>query len=51
MGFRLLQEIWVQMLRSKYSHKLLDHVKQSAVDALITTSKSAIQKQQKQLAI
>ena len=31
-------------LRSKYSHKLLDHVKQSATDAFKTTSKRVIQK-------
>ena len=31
-------------LSSKYSQKLLDHTKQSATDALETTSKKAIQK-------
>ena len=31
-------------LSSKYSQKLLDHAKQSAADALKTTSKEAIQK-------
>ena len=31
-------------LHSKYSHKLLDHVKQSATDAFKTTSKRVIQK-------
>ena len=31
-------------LRSKYSHKLLDHPKQSATDALKITSKWVIQK-------
>ena len=32
-------------LSIKYSQKLLDHVKQSAIDALKTTSKRAIQKE------
>ena len=36
-------------LSGKYSHKLLDRAKQSATDALKTTSKRVIQKQQKQL--
>ena len=40
MGFCLLLKIWVS---GKYSQKLLDHAKQSATDALKTTSKRAIQ--------
>ena len=38
-------------LSGKYSPKLLDHTKQSDIDALKTTSKRVIQKQQKQLVI
>ena len=38
-------------LSCKYSQKLLDHAKKSALDALKTDSKRAIQKQQKQLVI
>ena len=41
MGFCLLLKIWVS---GKYSQKLLDHAKQSATDALKTTSKRVIQK-------
>ena len=36
-------------LSGKYNHKLLDRAKQSATDALKTTSKRVMQKQQKQL--
>ena len=35
----------------KYSQKLLDHVKQSATEALKTSSKRVIQKKKKQLGI
>ena len=35
-------------LSGKYSQKFLDHTKQSALDALKTVSKRAIQKQQRQ---
>ena len=35
-------------LSDKYSQKFLDHTKQSALDALETVSKRAIQKQQRQ---
>ena len=38
-------------LSGKYSQKLLDRAKQSATDALKTTSKRVIQKKQKQLVI
>ena len=38
-------------LSGKYSQNLLDHARQSAADALKTTSKRVIQKQQKQLMI
>ena len=33
-----------KILSSRYSHKLLDHAKQSATDALKSTSKKVIQK-------
>ena len=39
-----------ETLSDKYSQKLLDNAKQSAVDVLKTTSKRLIKKQQKQLA-
>ena len=38
-------------LSGKYSHKRLDHAKESATDVFKTSSKRAIQKQQKQLVI
>ena len=38
-------------LSSKYGEKLVDHAKQSATDALKTSPKRVIQKQQKQLVI
>ena len=50
--FYLLLKIWITVLvknigknlRGKYSHTLLDYVKQSAADAFKTASKRAIQK-------
>ena len=38
-------------LNSKYHQKLLDHGKQSAIDALKTSSKKSFKKQQKQSVI
>ena len=38
-------------LSGKYSHKLLDHAKQSTTDALKTISKRVIQKMLEQLVI
>ena len=38
-------------LSDKYSQKRLDHTKQSATDALLTLSKRANKKKQKQLVI
>ena len=48
MDFCFLPKIWAKYmgknLSGKYSHKLLDHAKQSATDTLKTTSERAIQK-------
>ena len=41
----------IKNLSSKYSQKLLNHAKQSAIDSFKTASKRAIQKQQKLLLI
>ena len=50
MDFYLLLQLWLKILaknsknlNGKYSQKPLDHAKQSAADALKTTSKGAIQ--------
>ena len=48
MNFYFLLKIWVKILvktwSGKYSQKPLDHAKQSATDALKTSSKRVIQK-------
>ena len=43
-GFLCIGKNLCKNLNSKYSQKPLDHTKQSATDALKTTSKRAIQK-------
>ena len=44
MDFCLLLKIWGENLSSKYSQKILDHAKKSAINALKTSSKRVIQK-------
>ena len=52
MDFYLFLEIWVnKTLSGRCSQKLLDDAKQSSADALKTSSKRAIQKQQMQVVI
>ena len=43
MGKHIAKNI-IKIVSSKYSHKILDHAKQSAADALTTATKRAIQK-------
>ena len=48
---KILVEIISKNVSGRYSQKLLDHVKQSAIDTLKTASKKQIRKPQKQLMI